>query len=59
MMNAELVAAGESRIILPAVYRNNYLIALKALSQNNHTAALPLVLDFVQRYTAAVDFLNW
>ena len=56
MMNAELVASGESRIIVPTVYRNNYLVALKALSQNNHTAAMPRVLDFAQRYTAAVDF---
>jgi Fic family protein len=37
MMNAELVAAGESRIIVPTIYRNNYLMALTALSQNgNH-----------------------
>jgi hypothetical protein len=56
MMNAELVAAGESRIIVPAVYRNNYLVALKALSQNGITGALLRMLDFAQRYTAAVDF---
>lgn len=56
MMNAELVAAGESRIIVPAVYRNNYLVALKALSQNGIPGALLRMLDFAQRYTAAVDF---
>src|SRR5258708_4726426 len=56
MMNAELVAAGESRIIVPTVYRNNYLIALKALSQNGITGALVRTADFAQRYTAAVDF---
>jgi Fic family protein len=28
MMNAELVAARESRIIVPTVFRNNYLMAL-------------------------------
>ncbi len=56
MMNAELVAAGESRIIVTTVYRNNYLMALKALSQNGGTGALVRVLDFAQRYTAAVDF---
>ena len=56
MMNAELVAAGESRIIVPTVYRNNYLVSLKALSQNGITGALPRMLDFAQRYTAAVDF---
>src|SRR6266481_4592484 len=56
MMNAELVAAGECRIIVPTVYRNNYLMALKALSQNGITAALVRTMDFAQRYTAAVDF---
>jgi Fic/DOC family len=56
MMNAELVAAGENRIIVPTVYRNNYLMALKALSQNGITGALVRTMDFAQRYTAAVDF---
>jgi hypothetical protein len=56
MMNAELVAAGESRIIVPTVYRNNYLVALKALSQNGIPGALLRMLDFAQRYTATVDF---
>jgi len=56
MMNAELVAAGENRIIVPTVYRNNYLMALKALSQNRVTGALVRVMDFAQRYTTAIDF---
>ena len=56
MMNAELVAAGENRIIVPTVYRNNYLMALKALSQNGITGALVRTLDFAQRYTASIDF---
>jgi hypothetical protein len=55
-MNAELVAAGENRIIVPTVYRNNYILALKALSHNAGTGALVRVIDFAQRYTAAVDF---
>jgi Fic family protein len=58
MMNAELVAAGENRIIVPTVYRNNYLMALKALSQNGITGALVRMLDFAQRYTASVDFAD-
>jgi hypothetical protein len=56
MMNAELVAAGENRIIVPTVFRTTYLMALKALSQNKLTGALLRVMDFAQRYTAAVDF---
>ena len=57
-MNAELVAAGENRIIVPTVYRNNYLMALKALSQNGITGALVRTMDFAQRYTAAIDFAD-
>jgi hypothetical protein len=59
MMNTELVAAGENRIIVPTVYRNNYLVALKALSQNRVTGALVRVMDFAQRYTAAIDFSDF
>jgi hypothetical protein len=58
MMNAELVAAGENRVVVPTVCRNNYLMALKALSQNGITGAVVRMLDFAQRYTAAVDFAD-
>ena len=58
MMNAELVASRESRIIVPTVFRNNYLAALKALSQNGITAAIVRTMDFAQRYTRAVDFAD-
>lgn len=56
MMNAELVSAGECRIVVPTVYRSNYLNALRALSHNKVPDALLLVLDFAQRYTRAIDF---
>ena len=56
MMNAELVAGGEERIVIPTVYRGNYLSALKALSQSGQPQPLIRMLDFVQRWTAAVDW---
>ena len=59
MMNTELVAAGENRIIVPTVRRNNYLMALKVLSQHRVTGALVRAMDFAQRYTAAVDFSDF
>ena len=59
MMNAELVAAGEQRIIVPTVYRLNYLMALKALSQNQIPGALVRTMEFAQRYTASIDFSDW
>jgi Fic family protein len=56
MMNAELVAGNEQRIIVPTVYRNNYLVALKALTHNQQPQALVRTLDFAQRYTGKVDW---
>lgn len=56
IMNAELEAAGEERIIIPTVYRNNYIVALRALSQNGNPAPLIHMLDFAQRWTHAVDW---
>ena len=56
MMNAELAAAGEERIIVPTVYRANYLSALKALSQTGRPEPLIRMLDYAQRWTAAVDW---
>jgi hypothetical protein len=59
MMNAELVLAGEQRIIVPTIYRANYLAALKVIS--NRTNAEPLVrtLDFAQRFTHAINWRNF
>ena len=56
MMNAELVAAGEERIIVPTVYLAHYLSALKALSQTRRAEPLVRMLDYAQRWTAAVDW---
>ena len=59
MMNAELVAASEQRIIIPQVYRNNYLMALRALTTNGRADALISTLDFAQRYTASLDYSSF
>jgi len=55
-MNAELSAAGEQRIVIPIVYRDNYLQGLRALSRNGNPQPLIRVLDFAQAYTAAIDW---
>jgi len=54
MMNAELVADEEQKILIPTVYRNNYLSALKALSQSGKATPFIRVLDFAQRYTGSI-----
>ena len=58
MMNAELVAGGQERIIIPTAYRTDYLGALKALSRNGHTTPLIRMLDYAQQYTHAIDWSN-
>lgn len=56
MMNAELVAGGQERIIIPTSYRTDYLGALKALSHNGHATPLIRMLDYAQQYTHAIDW---
>ncbi len=56
MMNAELVAHAQVRVIIPTVYRNEYLSALRGATHNETFGPLTAVLAFAQRYTAQVDF---
>jgi len=56
MMNSELVSSGEQKIIIPTVFRNNYISSLKALSHNAKPEPLIRTLDFAQRYTQSI---NW
>lgn len=56
VMNAELSAHDEGRIIIPTVYRNDYLAGLRGASHNANFASLPAILRFAQRYTARLDF---
>ena len=56
MMNAELVAGGEERIIIPTVFRGNYLASLRALSRTGRPEPLVRVLDYAQRWTRALDW---
>lgn len=58
MMNAELVAAGEVRLVIPTVYRNNYLAALRGATHNGAFDALYAALSFARRFTAQVDFTS-
>jgi hypothetical protein len=56
MMNAEMSAHGEGRILIPTVYRNNYLAGLRGASHNDNFASFVAILRFAQRYTARIDF---
>jgi hypothetical protein len=56
MMNAELAAAEQVRVIIPIIYRFNYVSALRALSTNARPEAIIKALAFAQRYTAAIPW---
>lgn len=58
MMNAELEMAGEVRIIIPTVFRLNYLAALRAATHTDNLAALLAALTFARRWTGRVDFTD-
>ena len=56
MMNAELVARDQERIIIPTAYRTDYLSTLKAISQNAHADPMVRMLDVAQAYTGSIDW---
>ena len=56
MMNAELAAAQQVRVLIPIVYRSNYISALRALSANAWPEPVIKTLVFAQRYVAAIPW---
>ncbi len=56
MMNAEFEAGGETRIIVPTVYRDDYLGALRRLSRNDDPSPLIKALTYAHDVFAEVDF---
>ena len=56
MMNAELVSANEERVVIPTVYRDNYIAAQRALSVGHSAVPMLRMLDFAWRWTAAMDW---
>ena len=55
-MNAEMAAAGETRIIVPTVFRDDYLLALRALSRQTRPGPFVAMLDRAQRFASELDF---
>ncbi len=54
MMNAELANAGQSRIIIPTVYRDDYVGALRRLSRQNDPAAYIRMMHRAWEFSATV-----
>lgn len=55
-MNALLTAAGQSRIIVPTVYREDYLLPLKALSNNTDPRPFIGAMTRIQAWSAAFNY---
>jgi len=56
VMNAELIASSQRRIIVPTVFRVEYIDALKKLSQEGQPRLFGRMLDAAQEFTHDVDF---
>ena len=53
-MNSEFVLQGQSKILIPSVYRDDYLLSLKKLSQQRDPEAYIKMLDRAHRFSDTV-----
>ena len=58
MMNAELVAGGMTRIIIPSVFRGEYLSGLRRLSNEGDPTALIRQMQYAQEFVSRIDFVD-
>lgn len=58
MMNAELVAGMQSRIIVPTVFRDDYLGGLRRMTRQDDPSVLIKALRFVHDYTSRIRFAD-
>lgn len=59
MMNAELTAAGEVRLLIPPVYCGDYWLALRALTHQNDPEPFVRMLVRAHAFSAAIDFSSY
>jgi fido (protein-threonine AMPylation protein) len=58
LMNAELSAAGLCRVMVPMSYRDEYMSALRALSQNDNPTPLSRMIDRAQRWASHMPWIG-
>jgi hypothetical protein len=58
MMNAELVKAGQTRIIIPTVFREDYMGALRQLTRQQLPSAYIRMLSRAQQFSATIVGMN-
>jgi fido (protein-threonine AMPylation protein) len=56
LMNAELSAAGLCRVMVPMSYRDEYMSALRALSENDNPTPLWRMIDRAQRWASLMPW---
>jgi fido (protein-threonine AMPylation protein) len=56
MMNAELVNVDQSKIIIPTVYREDYLLTIKRLTKENDPKAYVDMLTRAQQFSESLHF---
>jgi Fic family protein len=54
MMNAELSSAGHTKIIIPTVYREDYLGALRQLTRNSNPSVYTRMLERAQAFSHTI-----
>ena len=59
MMNAELVHANESRIIIPTVFREDYLLTLRRLSRDLDSDPYIRMLHRAQAFTSSINYVEY
>ena len=59
MMNEELVHSGQFRIIIPTVYREDYLLALRKLSRTSDAEPYIKMLTRIHIFTASIDYSRY
>ncbi|MBA2369191.1 MAG: Fic family protein [Candidatus Protochlamydia sp.] len=59
LMNAELDLARQCRIIIPTVYREDYLLALRSLSRKMDPSPYVKMLSYAQQFSASIPYENY
>jgi len=57
--SAELVSNKEQRILVPTVFRTDYMDALRLLSREGQSRTFARMLDQAQEFTADIDFTDF
>lgn len=56
MMNAELISRGQARLIIPSVFRGEYLSGLKRMTSVSDPAPFIRQMQYLQEFVSRIDF---